>query len=238
MKIYFCSFVILLNLSLNAQPSTKKSVAEDFSSQKYLTFNPFAIFEPQATIGVGFANHFSETGEYYAELSYLTKTPFYEYKSKNLSGYKLVAQYRYHFMHQQKSRMNKTIINKERQSKYRPFIGFEIRLKSFKFSGINRFYNKTVLDTITGYDYTAKATVFGGAVVFGSTYKISKNGKLNLEATIGLGGRMKFIKYLNLPNGYAVLRQEKGFGLAPPQIDEAVGLPYLPIAIKIRYLIN
>lgn len=237
MKINLLVFTLFSCCSLIAQQPKDETIVRE-ATGKYLTCNPFAIFEPQATVGLGFGNHFSEIGEYYAEFSYLTKSPFNDSRSNNLSGVKIVTQYRYHYLNHRKTAGNSISLRKQKHPKFQPFIGLEFRFKNFNFSGLNSFYNESLVDTIREYNYKANANVVGGAIIFGNTYMISKNTRWNLEVTGGFGGRMKFVKYKNVPKDYKVLPGRRAFGLGVPLIDEAVGLPYFPVALKIKYLIH
>ena len=239
MKIASFVYIFLLTHSLQAQHKREKPLAiNDFETGKYITFNPFAIFEPQATIGLGFGNRFSQRSEFYGELSYLTKTPFYDYRINDLRGYKIVTQYRYHFLQQWKPIINGSRVARERRGRFQPFTGIEFRFKNFSFSSNKTIYSDLPRDTISSYNYKTTATVIGGAIIFGSTYKISRNEKWNLEVTSGIGARHRFVKNLNLPAGYKVLDQRRYYAFRLPPIDEAIGLPYFPIAVKIKYILD
>ncbi len=194
---------------------------------KALSFNPFSIAEPHAALGLGFSNNFTKRSSYFAELSYVFKAPVYKSPDPLTGGYRLLMQYRYR-------------VNRQYKAYY--FVGTEFRIKHYGFNGNNKlFVNAATADTLKSYKYHATATSIGGGIVIGSIFSISKNKKWQLEITTGIGVKHKFIAYKNLSAGYKLLkpkfeRRPDSFG--PPEIDEAVGMPYIPGAVRLRYLIR
>ena len=62
-----------------------------------------------------------------------------------------------------------------------------------------------------------------------------------MEMTAGIGAKQKFVKYKNLPPGYELYVppfNRKPDALRPPEIDEAVGMPYFPCVLRLRYVID
>ncbi len=229
-------------LNINAQIIKGKLIEHRFTeSEKYFSFNPLAFAEPQIAIGAGFGNRFSERSEYFTELSYIAKHPFYDMQEKSLHGFRFLAQYRYHFLQQWRPLINLGDFskrNKERNARHNPFIGAEFRIKPFNFTNTRNFIKSSPPDTLNKFLYKANAVSIGGAILFGETYNISSNGKWKLEVTAGIGGKVKIIKYKNLPVGYDPLFIQGGFGLKPPALDEAVGMPYFPCCIRVKYIIK
>jgi len=72
-------------------------------------------------------------------------------------------------------------------------------------------------------------------VLGGTSFNLSKNGQWRGEITAGIGARHKFVRYKNLPQGYKPIFFEKACGFCPPEIQEAVGMPYFPMALRIKY---
>ena len=231
--LLFCFFSLLIHAQIKFTKTKNNRIVQ---SEKYLSFNPFGLAEPQLAIGFGFGNRFSSRSEYFSELSYIFKTPFYSYDANDLRGFRLIAQYRYHFLQQWKPLIDLGMKSNERRARYSPFIAAEFRLKSFGFSGKNNFVNTSTHDTLSLFSYSANAVSIGGAVIFGSSYKL--NARLKLEITAGIGAKQKLINYKNLAKGYEVMWQRRPDSLGPPDIDEAVGMPYFPCTIRIRYAIH
>jgi len=238
MKKFILLLFVLLCFKVNAQQIKGISTKQRFTErEKYFSFNPLALAEPQMAIGAGFGNRFSERSEYFTELSYLFKTPFYSYQANSLKGVRFLSQYRYHFFGTGRPLINSGF-KKERKTKHNRFIGAEFRLKMYNFSGKNTFVNNNSHDTIINISYKANAVSLGGAIVFGSTYNISKSGKLKIEITAGIGAKQKFVHFKDIVKDYEIIIQRKPDGLAPPYIYEAVGMPYIPCTIRLRYLID
>ncbi|WP_462219500.1 hypothetical protein [Ferruginibacter sp.] len=242
MKKYFLLLLVLSFFKLNAQQIKGKSTQQRFTAtEKYFSFNPLALAELQVAIGAGFGNRFSERSEYFTELSYIAKHPFYDMPEKSLHGFRFLAQYRYHFLQRWRPLINLgnfTKASRERNARHNPFIGVEFRLKPFNFTDKRTFFKSSPPDTLNSFLYKANAVSIGGAILFGETYNISSNGKWKLEVTAGIGGKVKIIKYKNLPVGYTPLFIRGGFGLKPPAIDDAVGMPYFPFSIRLKYMID
>jgi len=126
--IFFC----LLNLFAAAQSKQHKTAVQGLTkSEKYFSFNPLGLAEPQMAIGAGFGCRFSGRSEYFTELSYLLKTPFYSYQANSLKGFRFLGQYRYHL-----------------QKRNNWFIGAEFRLKMYEFTGNNTFVINTSMDKV------------------------------------------------------------------------------------------
>jgi hypothetical protein len=239
MKKYILLLLAFFCFKINAQQIKSKSSNRRFTAkERYFTFNPLALAEPQIAIGAGFGNRFSERSEYFTELSYIAKHPFYDMQEKSLHGFRFLAQYRYHFLQQWRPLINLGVRNRERKARLNPFVGLEFRLKPFNFTDTRTFIKSTPPDTLNSFLYKANAVSIGGAILFGETYNISSNGKWKLEVTAGIGGKVKIIKYKNLPAGYEPLFVQGGFGLKPPANDEAVGMPYFPFCIRLKYIVN
>ena len=141
MKKLFFICLCFINLLVNAQLKKNKSIKHRFTeSEKYFSFNPLALAEPQIAIGGGFGNRFSERSEYFTELSYVAKHPFYDMPEKSLHGLRFIAQYRYHFLQQWRPLINLGQRNRERRARQNPFVGVEFRVKPFNFTNNGTFY--------------------------------------------------------------------------------------------------
>lgn len=209
---------------------------------KYLSFNPLGLLEPQIAAGLGGGIRMSDRSEFFTELSYVAKHPAYQYDNLNFyHGIRLLAQYRYHFLQQWRPLINFGAITKfqrERRRRNQSFIAVEFRYKPASFSSYNAFENKATADTLNKYAYKAISHSIGGAILFGETFSLNKEDNLFLEITAGIGAKQKFVKYTNVPQGYSVIPKIPREMNFIPKIDEAVGMPYFPCTIRLRYLLR
>lgn len=202
-------------------------------TNKYLSFNPLALAEPQMAIGVGYGFRWTNRSELFTELSLLTDNLFYKKFDNNLEGFRLITQYRYYFRH---PLMPFSLLRRGIQSD-ESYITLEARLKNYQFSGTKNFINPQRNDTLGAYSYRASATVYGGAILLGDVYDLSRNSRLKLEVSAGIGVKQKVVKMTNLPAGYRLLEGEiKEWGFVP-RIYEPHGFLYLPFAIRLRFKI-
>lgn len=209
---------------------------------KYLCFNPLGLLEPQITIGFGAGTRITPRSEFFTEVAYLGRNPVYKYDElKFYHGVRLLMQYRYHFLQQWRPIINLgrfTEYQRERRRRNQFFMGVEFRIKPVNFSAYNNFENKTTAATLDKFQYKANSLSLGGAILFGETYRLSKNENWLLELTAGIGAKQKSVKYKNIPAGYSVIPRvirEMDF---IPRVDEPAGMPYLPATIRLRYLIR
>ena len=238
MKLLFtaCLFFIL-QITCCAQKNLFKGNGKVGSeTEKYFSFNPFGLAEPQMATGLGFGNHFTERSEYFTELSYISKTPFYATLPHDLNGYRLLLQYRYHFFEGFPG-LN-MLFKRLQRNDGNSFIAIEFRIKGYNFTSTNTFTKENPADTLQQYAYRAGAVSVGGAIVFGKSYNLSNDGNWKFEITAGIGGKQKFVKYKNVPAGYQSIIVNGGFGLKPPSIQEPVGMPYFPCTLRLKYIIN
>jgi hypothetical protein len=239
MKKCILLLLVFFFFKVNAQQIKNKSSNRRFTAtEKYFSFNPFALAEPQIAIGAGFGNRFSERSEYFTELSYIAKHPFYEMQEKSLHGFRFLAQYRYHFLQKWKPLINLGLMNRQRRASQNPFIGFEFRLKYFNFSGTTTFVRSLPPDTLSNFLYKANAVSIGGAVLSGSTFDLSRNGKWKFEFTIGIGAKNKIVKFKNISGSYFSYRILPKDGPVIPLIYEEAGSPYIPCTLRLRYVIR
>ena len=242
MKKYILLLLVLYFFKLNAQQIKGKSTQQRFTAtEKYFSFNPLALAELQVAIGAGFGNRFSERSEYFTELSYIAKHPFYDMPEKSLHGFRFLAQYRYHFLQRWRPLINLgnfTKASRERNARHNPFIGVEFRLKPHSFTGNQTFIKASPADTLNNFLYSANAVSIGGAIITGSTFNISRNEKWKLEFIIGIGAKNKIVKFKNVPESYFSYRILPKDGPVIPLIFEEAGSPYIPCTLRLRYVID
>lgn len=236
MRYSICLFVLCVCTRSSAQSGIQKPSKLSYTgSEKYVSFNPFGLLEGGMTIGGSFGNRFSERSEYFSELSYIGKNPLYNEYVNSMHGFRLITQYRYHFLQQWRPILS--IGFQKRRARTKPFAGLEFRIKEYNFSSTNSFVNHATNDTINNYSYKANATCLGGTVIFGATHNIGSSGNWKIEITAGLGAKQKLVRFKNIPTGYKpVIVRAIDWGF--PRIYESVNSPYVPFAIRLRYVIN
>ncbi len=221
----------------NAQlKNGKKAGSQNVEREKYFTFNPLALAEPQIAIGAGFGSRFTDRSEFFAEISYLLKQPFYNAQPEgvNLSGYRLIAQYRYHFLQRSRPNSNMGQNVRRRNARHNPFIAVEFRIKSFNYPMEKVLVNYSTFDTLQKMTYQSNNFNIGAALLFGETYDISEHWKI--ELTVGVGGKERTIRYKKAKAGYEEIRQRRPDSYSPLDIDNPGTSPYFPFSFRLKYL--
>jgi hypothetical protein len=186
----------------------------------YLSFNPHALFEPyQGAAGLGMGYRFNKRIELCAELSYLYHGISAENDFKNLKGFRGIVSGKYFY-----------------QNKYGYFVGIDIRLKQYRFNDRNTFVNKQLVDTLNNYPYKPLHTLIGIAAFWGKRFKITANGKFELEGNVGIGVKRRFINRKNIPTGYTKIEYLDSRRISPiPDDDIEQDLPYFPATVRFIY---
>jgi hypothetical protein len=233
--LLFLLFTSFVSFSQSKQSKIGKGYDE---KEKYFSVNFFSIAEPQFAFGPSFGNRFSERSEYFLELAYVAKTPFYDWHSfEKLRGVRMILQYRYHFLQQWRPLINFGNGFRRMREKHQPFIGVEFRLKPISFTTTGNFINTTVNDTLYGYPFSANAFTCGGALIFGQTFNLSANEKWKLELTMGIGAKQRNVKLKTVPAGYKVLPRER-VAFQTPLLQEETGGPLIPFAVRLRHILD
>ena len=190
----------------------------------YLSFNPEAALEvQQGALGLGAGYRLFARLEIWAEASYLYRgIGSVNDNFKNLQGFKGIVSAKYFY-----------------KNKHKFFFGLEFRYKQYTYDDKTNFENKLTIDTILKYPYKLQNILLGGGIFFGKRFKISKNGKFEIEALAGTGLKYRFVNYKNVPAGYSKIPYtfERGpirlFPVDYPYTEQWV--PYFPVAIRIVY---
>jgi hypothetical protein len=185
----------------------------------YLSLNPFAFAEPRASaIGLGVAYRFDDRLEICNELSVLRESIHNEPAFENVNGFRNIFATKY------------SIFNNE-------FIGAEFRIRNYSFSPKADFYNASSGDTLKDFRYKAKYSIFGVAFIFGRKFKLSRNNKLQLEISLGVGGREKATRRWAVPNGYVSSQNSypKIFPGTTNNFERGFHSMYFPAALKLFY---
>jgi hypothetical protein len=218
-KIVLISF-LLISIKVTAQ---KKISRHTPIIQKglYLSFNPHSILEAeQGAVGLGIGYRLSNHIEIWTELNYLYKGFFQDPEYfNNLHGFRSTSSFKYYY-----------------SNKHGFFVGAEFRIKNYSFDDKNTFVNSQLNDTITNFSYKAGHTLIGGGVFWGKRFKLTANGKFELEGNIGVGVKQRIIARKNVPAGYLVKEYFYRDRISPiPDTDIEQTLPYFPAIVRFVY---
>lgn len=210
-------------LTNNAVVPNKHDFNPIMHNGAYITFNPIAIVElQQGAVGLGFGYRILKKAEIFAEASYLYKGfATLPENFKNLQGFRGIVSGKYFF-----------------KNKHHFFAGLEFRYKQYSFDDKSDFENLTTVDTLFQLNNTLRNTLYGGAALFGKRFKITSNGKFEIEAIIGIGCKYRFVNYNNVPAGYSkILYASKGgFGLYPIYDNYTQQqVAYFPATVRLLY---
>ena len=185
----------------------------------FLSFNPNALFEPeQGAVGIGIGYRFNKRIEVFGEASYLYPGVAADGGFDNLHGFRAIVGGKYFY-----------------QNKYGFFIGAECRVKQYSFDDNGTFINYQNNTTLNNYRYTPKHTLIGGGIFWGKRFKVTANGKFELEGNIGIGVKHRYIQRNNVPVGYIFDAYYYDRINPIPDHDDEVDLPYFPAAFRLIY---
>ena len=219
MKKKLLILFLLVNANAIAQRTNRHTPV--IKKGLYLSFNPHALFEAEqgaASLGLGY--RINKRIEIWAEASYLYKGFFQDpEKFRDLKGIRVIVSGKYFY-----------------QNKYGFFAGAEFRIKQYSFIDKNQFVNDLLNDTLVNYQYTAQHTLIGGAIFWGKRFKITANGKFELEGNIGVGVKQRYIARKNVPAGYYKREYYFRDRISPiPDRDIDQVLPYFPATVRFIY---
>jgi hypothetical protein len=213
---------LFLTITVSAMAQRKNRHTPILQKELYLSFNPHALLEPhQGAAGLGMGYRLNKRIEFFTEISYLYRG--IDGKSandfNNLKGFRGIVSGKYFY-----------------QNKYGFFVGADIRIKQYSFNGKNTFVNSQLRDTLNNYQYKPQHTLIGIAAFWGKCFKITANGKFELEGNIGIGVKRRFINRKNVPTGYLKLEYLDQRRISPiPDDDIEQDLPYFPATFRFIY---
>jgi len=182
----------------------------------YLSLNPYSIIEPeQGAIGLGIGYRFNKRIELHLQTDYLYRGILAD-GLHDLHGYRAIFSGKYFY-----------------QNKYGFFVGAEFRLKRYSFVDNTTIFNPQLQDTINNFQYNPQHTITGDAVFWGKRFKLTPNGKFELEGHVGVGGKYRNINRKNLPPGYSKLEYMVKDMSPIPSNDREIGVPYIAGAVKL-----
>lgn len=202
-----CLTASFICLSLQAQPPTRW----------VLSFNPFGLMEPPAAIGLGVGYRFSRRIELWSETSFLTNGYFQT--EGPLTGIRQMLQTKY-------------FINKDGSL----FVAAEIRYKSFQYRDKGGFYNPATQDSLKDFSNFSRHYFFGAGLQVGGREPLTRDGRLMVELTAGLGVRKVFVDRTGVPQGYEYRNFNQSHDLSAIDMAHDISPVYFPGSIRLIYL--
>jgi len=216
-KILLACFLIL-SLQSYAQRYRHSPVIQ---KGLYFSFNPHSILEPeQGAIGLGIGYRISKKFELWTEANYLYKGFFMDPEQfGKLKGIRSITSFKYYY-----------------NNRHGFFVGAEFRIKHYSFNDKNDFANVQLGDTLRNFQYRPVHTLIGGGVFWGKRFKLTANGKFEMEGNIGIGIKQRSIERTGLPAGYTQLLNYPKDRVGPiPDHNEEVELLYFPAIMRFIY---
>jgi len=170
MKKILLIILLFISVKVAAQKKISKHTPV-ISKGLYLSLNPHSKFEPQqGGVGLGVGYRISKRIEVWTEFNYLYKG-FFQNPGyfDNLKGFRNITSFKYYY-----------------NNRLGFFVGAEFRIKNYSFDDKKTFVNTMTNDTLVNFNYRAIYTVVGGAVFWGKRFKLSANGKFEMEANVGI----------------------------------------------------
>jgi hypothetical protein len=162
-----------------------------------LSLNPLGFLEPPAVaIGLGIGYSPFKEVELWSETSFLTNA-FYHTQGP-LTGIRQICQLKF-FPYETGF-----------------FVAGELRYKSYQFRNREEFYDSLTNDTLHQFSSFGRHYFFGAAVQLGWRWNASRNGRLQMEATFGMGFRQGYVKREGVPPGYLYMNNKIDFNFSGP----------------------
>jgi hypothetical protein len=183
--------------------------------------NPLGLAESLSSIGPCAEYRVSPAISFWAEGSYIFHNLYKIANWKNVKGYRFIFQPRIYLGNSRSF-----------------FLAPELRIKQFNYHTTLTFINDDMQDTLTGFFHRAHQSQVGGAFVMGVRSWLSKDHKMGAELTMGVGGKVRYIRRRNVPAGYKFEPVTGGWGLAPHYEWDRDGTVYFPLCIRLVWKLN
>lgn len=180
-----------------------------------LSFNPLGLIEPPLAAGLGVGYRINPKIQLWSETSLLRNGWFGSVGY--LVGIRQTLQLKYFL---------------NRKSNF--FVAIEGRYKSYTFNDTTDFYKPNTTDTALNTPYHEHHYFWGVGLQIGKRWKLSNNGRWQLEATIGLGFKYKYIDWKGIGNDYRRLRHSVDLN-AWDLMEERGASGYIPGSLRIIY---
>jgi hypothetical protein len=185
-----------------------------------VSVNPLGVLESPVAISAGIGYRLNNKVELWIETALLRNGLLYS--TGPTTGFRQILQWK---------RFLNNIPN--------VFLAVELRYKSFSFDDSNYFYNPSTHDTLKNAGFLSSHYSYGAGVQIGSRYCLSKDGKLQMEWSIGFGIKNKRIDRKGIPPGYDYLPRRFSTDLSIADLLDTPGAtPYLPGSLRIIYCLG
>ena len=77
--------------------------------------------------------------------------------------------------------------------------------------------------------------LIGGGVFWGKRFKLTANGKFEMEGNIGIGVKQRMINRKNVPAGYIKMYERLPDAPPMPDTDAEIAAPYFPAIVRFIY---
>jgi len=186
-------------------------------SRWILSFNPFGLIEPPAAIGLGVGYRLSQRVELWSETSYLTNG---SYQTEGpLAGFRQLLQAKY-------------FINKDGSF----FVAAEVRYKNYQYRDKEDFYNPATHDSLRNFSNFSRHYFFGAGLQVGGREPLTRDGRLQVELTAGLGIRKDYVERQEVPQGYVYKNFNASKDINVVENARDLGPMYFPGSIRLIYL--
>ena len=115
------------------------------------------------------------------------------------------------------------------------FIAGEVRYKYFTYRRYDAFVDTASQTMVNKVLATSIHNVFGGALQLGWRGPLTRNGKLLLEITAGLGIKKKWISWPGIPKGYEVADLSVDINVWDEMLRSESPSLYLPGSLRLIY---
>jgi hypothetical protein len=187
------------------------------TSRWLISANPLAILEGPAAFSAGIGYRINPRYELWSETSLLWNLIYHP--DQKAIGFRQILQF-------------KRFLNKPLNS----FVALEIRYKQFSFSDTGNFFNPVSHDTIFNDPFKFERHFIGAALQLGRRRSLSKDGRWQLELSIGLGVKFAVISRPGIPNGYEFDQRQLSGDLTVRDFWEVPGYAvYFPGSLRLIY---
>ncbi|MBI3138984.1 MAG: hypothetical protein HYZ15_10395 [Sphingobacteriales bacterium] len=230
-KIILIAFILAMH----------RSEAQQKSPYWTAGFNPLGPVESLSSLGPCVGYRISPAFGFWTEGTYIFHNLYKIAGWEKVRGYRFLFQPRFYSGGKSHSGRRKKVARSLFQPRFysggeqRIFLTPELRIKNFSYQAVLPFINKATGDTLQQYRHRASQFQLGGALVLGVQTRLPGRRNFFLELTAGIGGKLRYIKRKNIPAGYAVELQQRGFGLAPHYEWDNDSTPYVPLGLRLTW---
>ena len=207
---FFCTLLFIL--------CCHYSNAQSSGSYWNVGINPFGLLEPMPLIGPAVSYRVSPKIELWSEVSYIFSNLYIFPDWKHVRGYRFILQPRFY---------------PGRNHLF--FIAAEFRLKHFTYKTYDDFINHSNSDTLTNFHYNGSQVLSDGAVIIGKTISLEQKNRLFLEATFGLGSKVRKVKAEKVPAGFERLYYQEKYAFHVDYDINNANLFYMPLGIRLMW---